>query len=189
MTLNYSAYFGAPEARLASIVDCLLAGMIPDGGFNCRRGPGVRHSSVHTTLSVIEGITSYERSGLHYRLDELRFARESSVEFLLRHHLFRSERGGAVIRAEFLRLHQPTRWYYDILRCLDAVADAQISYDVRMEEAIDVLRRRRFPDGRFPVNRGYPGQTHLPPPRAGTANRWATLGALRVLNAYSADQR
>ena len=189
MALNYSAYFDAPEEQLASIVDCLLAGTIPDGGFNCRRGPGVRHSSVHTTLSVIEGITSYERSGLDYRLDELRLARESSVEFLLRHRLFRSERGGEVIRPEFLRLHQPTRWYYDILRCLDALADAQVPYDARMEEAIDVLRRRRLPDGRWPVSRGYPGQTHLPPPRAGTANRWVTLRALRVLSAYSADQR
>ena len=189
MALNYSAYFGAPEVQLASIVDCLLAARISDGGFNCRRGPDVRHSSMHTTLSVIEGITSYERSGLRYRLDELRLVRESSVEFLLRHRLFRSERGGAVIRSEFLRLHEPTRWYYDLLRCLDALADVQVPYDARMEEAIEVLERRRLPDGRWPVNRGYPGQTHLPPPQAGTANRWVTLRALRVLLAYPSNQR
>lgn len=186
MALNYAAYFGAPPVQLASIVDCLLTERVPDGGFNCRRGPDVRHSSMHTTISVIEGITSYERAGHHHRLDELRSARESSVEFLLRHRLFRSERGGAVIRPEFVRLHQPTRWYYDILRCLDALADARVPYDGRMEEAIAVLQRRRLPDGRWAVNRGYPGQTHLPPPRAGTANRWVTLGALRVLHAYSA---
>lgn len=186
MALNYSAYFGAPQEQLASIVDCLLAAKIPDGGFNCRRGPDVRHSSMHTTLSVIEGITSYEKSGHQYRLDELRSAFDSSVEFILRHRLFRSERGGAVIRSEFVRLHQPTRWYYDILRCLDAFADAHVAYDGRMEEAIAILHRRRIPDGRWPVNRGYPGQTHLPPPRAGTADRWVTLRALRVLDAFAA---
>jgi hypothetical protein len=176
MALNYAAYFGAPEDQLTSIVDCLLAAQFPDGGFNCRRGPDVRHASVHTTLSVIEGITSYEQAGHQHRLDDLRAARDAAVEFLLRHRLFRSERSGAVIRPEFLRLHQPTRWYYDILRCLDALVDAQVPYDDRMEDAID---------GRWPVNRGYPGETHLPPPRPGTANRWVTLRALRVLQAYA----
>ena len=185
MALNYAAWFGAPEDQLTSIVDCLLAAQFPDGGFNCRRGPEVRHASVHTTLSVIEGITSYEQAGHQHRLDDLRAARDAAVEFLLRHRLFRSERSGAVIRPEFLRLHQPTRWYYDILRCLDALVDAQVPYDDRMEDAIDVLRRRRSPDGRWPVNRGYPGETHLPPPRPGTANRWVTLRALRVLQAYA----
>lgn len=186
MALNYSAYFGAPETELASIVDSLLARRISDGGFNCRCGPGVAHSSVHTTLSVIEGITSYEQADYRYRLEELRSARATGVEFLLRHRLFRSERGGTVIRSEFTRLHQPTRWYYDILKCLDALADAQVPYDPRMKEAIEVLESRRRPDGRWPVNRGYPGQTHLPAPRAGTANRWVTLRALRVLEGYSA---
>ena len=181
MVLNYAAYFGAPEEQLTSIVDCLLAGQIPDGGFNCRRGPEVRHSSLHTTLSVIEGITDFERAGCCHRLDELRSARDTSVELLLRHRLFRSERDGAVIRPEFLRLHQPTRWYYDILRCLDALADAQVAYDDRMAEALAALEHRRSPDGRWSVNRSYPGETHLPPPRAGTANRWVTLRALRVL--------
>lgn len=188
MALNYSAYFGAPEAQLASMVDFVVGAQFSDGGFNCRRGPDVRHASMHTTLSVLEGITSYEQAGHHYRLAELRSARDASVEFLLRHRLFRSERNGAVIRPEFLRLHQPTRWHYDILRCLDALADAQVPFDRRMQEAIDVLKQRRLADGRWPVNRGYPGQTHLPPPRPGTADRWVTLRALRVLQAYPTDQ-
>lgn len=184
MGLNYAAYFGAPEDQLASVVDCLLAGRIADGGFNCRRGPEVRHSSMHTTLSVLEGITGYERAGHRYRLDELVAARDSGVEFLLRHRLFRSERTGVVIRPEFLRLHHPARWYYDILRCLDAFAAAGIGPDERMSEALDVLGKRRAPDGRWAANRGYPGETHLPPPQAGTPNRWVTLTALRVLAAY-----
>jgi hypothetical protein len=107
MALNYAAYFGAPEEHLRSVVDCLLAGQIPDGAFNCRRGPEVRHSSMHTTLSVVEGITAYERGGYRYRLDDLLSARTTSVEFLLRHRLYRSERTGAVIRPEFVRLHHP----------------------------------------------------------------------------------
>ena len=184
MALNYAAYFGADEDSLASVVDCLLAGRIADGGFNCRRGPEVRHSSMHTTLSVLEGITGYQRAGHRYRIDDLVAARDTSVEFLLRHRLFRSERTGVVIRAEFLRLHQPTRWYYDVLRCLDAFVAAGVPYDDRMAEALDVLHKRRRADGRWAANRSYPGETHLPPPQAGVPNRWITLGALRVLAAY-----
>lgn len=188
MALNYATYFGAPESELASIVDCLLAGQIPDGGFNCRRGPEVRHSSMHTTLSVLEGITGYERAGYRYRLGDLLAARRTSVEFLLRHRLYRSEHTGAVIRPEFVRLHHPTRWYYDVLRCLDALADARIAYDERMAEAIEVLCRRRAPDGRWSANRSYPGASHLPAPPAGAPNRWITLAALRVLAAYAPDR-
>jgi hypothetical protein len=188
MALNYATWFGAPEDDLASIVDCLLAGRIADGGFNCRRGPEVRHSSMHTTLSVVEGINGYERGGYRYRLGDLLAVRATSVEFLLRHRLYRSERTGAVIRPEFVRLHHPTRWYYDVLRCLDAFADAHIAYDARMDDALGVLLRRRRPDGRWPVNRGYPGETHLPLPQAGTPNRWVTLIALRVLDAYVPDR-
>lgn len=189
MALNYAAYFGAGEDQLASVVDCLLSGRIADGGFNCRRGPEVRHSSMHTTLSVLEGITSYVRAGHQHRREDLLEARASSVEFLLRHRLFRSERTGVVIRPEFLRLHHPTRWHYDILRCLDSLADAGVGHDERMSEALDVLCRRRRPDGRWPVNRGYPGENHLPPPAAGTPNRWITLAALRVLAAYRPEAR
>jgi hypothetical protein len=184
MALNYAAYFGASEESLASVVDCLLSGQIADGGFNCRRGPEVRHSSMHTTLSVLEGITSYQAAGHHHRLDDLLAARDSSVEFLLRHRLYRSEHTGAVIRPEFVRLHHPTRWYYDILRCLDALAAAQVPYDDRMADALGVLHRRRASDGRWPANRSYPGETHLPVTPAGKPNRWVTLAALRVLAAY-----
>ncbi len=189
MVLNYAAYFGAAEEHLVSIVDCLLAGQVVDGGFNCRRGPEVTHSSVHTTLSVIEAVTGYERAGGLHRLEDLRAARSSGVEFLLRHRLLRSERGNEVISPVFLLLHEPTRWHYDILRCLDALADAHVAYDDRMQEALEVLVRRRTPDGRWPVNRGYPGETHVPLPRAGSANRWVTLRALRVLQAYPAGEQ
>lgn len=185
MALRYASYFGATDAGLASVVDFVLGQQLPDGGFNCRsnRG-GARHSSVHTTVSVIEGVTEYERSGGRRRLAALRDARAASIEFLLRHHLYRSERTGAPISPELTRLHHPARWHFDILRGLVALLDAGAPHDPRMDDAVSVVASRRRPDGRWAANRGYPGETHVPPPRAGTPNPWITLDALRVLRAY-----
>ena len=97
MALGYASWFGAAEDELRSVVDFLLRERVTDGGFNCRHNrPGARvtHSSVHTTVCVMEGITDYVRSGAHYRRDELEEAYASSAEFLLRHRLLRSETTG-----------------------------------------------------------------------------------------------
>lgn len=185
MALNYLSYFGAPTADLASVVDFILAQRMSDGGFNCRSNrSGATHSSVHTTVSVIEGITEYLRDGHRYRADELAAASTTSVGFLLRHRLFRSEHTGEPMDPEFTRLHHPARWHFDLLRGLDALRDAGVAYDPRMSDALEILRSRRRDDGRWAASRAYPGATHLPPLRAGQPHPWVTLIALRVLEAY-----
>ena len=185
MAIGYAAYFGAAQDDLASVVDFLLAQRLPDGGFNCRfNRSGARHSSVHTTVSVIEGITEYERRGYHYRLDELASARATAAEFLLRHHLYRSERTGTPMNAEFTRLHHPARWHFDILRGLDALRDADVPHDPRMDDALSVLRDRRADDGRWVANQAYHGATHVRLTPVGRPDPWVTVIALRVLAAY-----
>ena len=185
MTLDYASYYGATSQDLESVVDFLLGQHLPDGGFNCRSNHGgAHHSSVHTTVCVIEAVTEYRCSGHRYRLDELRSAQAGATEFLLRHRLFRSESTGEVMNAEFTRLHHPPRWHFDVLRGLEAMAAAGVPWDPRMEDGVRVLETRRMPDGRWAANRPYPGQTHLPPPRPGLPHPWLTLGALRVLRAY-----
>jgi hypothetical protein len=89
-----------------------------DGGWNCRWPTGATHSSVHTTISVLEGLRHYE---LHRSRDRaaLRRAERRGREFLLAHRLFRSHRTGRVIKPVFLRFAFPPRWHYDILRALD----------------------------------------------------------------------
>jgi hypothetical protein len=125
MALDYCTWFHGPSDRLARIVDFLLGQRLLDGGFNCRANrSGARHSSLHTTTSVLEGINTYLAMGHSHRAEELEEARATAAEFLLRHRLFRSERTGGVIRGEFTRLHHPARWYYDILRGLDEAKDS-----------------------------------------------------------------
>ena len=55
--------------------------------------------------------------------------------------------------------------------------------DPRMTEAVDVVRSKRQPDGRWLLDRIYPGRVHfdLDDP-VGAPSRWNTLRALRVLD-------
>ena len=185
MFLNYAAYFKMEEADLASIVDFLLTEHMMDGGFNCNsNGIGAVHSSMHTTISVLEGILEYARNGYQYRLDELQAAAEQSREFLLQHRLYLSDRTGEVIDKKWLMLSYPSRWKYDILRALDYFQSAGIKYDPRMQDALDVLLSKRRKDYTWPVQAKHPGQTHFDMENTGGPSRWNTLRALRVFKLY-----
>ncbi len=189
MFLTYACYFGAREADLHSVVDFVIEQHMGDGGFNCRANrQGAVHSSMHSTISVLEGIMAYEQGGYRYRLDELLYQAELGRDFLLQHQLFRSDRTGEVIDRRMLMLSFPSRWYYDILRALVYFAAAGVPYDPRMQPALDVLKAKRRKDGRWPVQAKHPGQTHFDMEKAGGPSRWNTLRALNVMSAFDTTQ-
>jgi hypothetical protein len=188
MFLNYASYFGAKEDNLGSIVDFLLSEHMKDGGFNCDSNrKGAVHSSMHSTISVLEGILEYEKNGYRYRLEELQKAVDKSRTFLLQHKLFRSDRTGNIIDKKMLMLSYPSRWRYDILRALDYFRLAEVEYDSRMDDAIDVLLKKRRPDNKWPVQARHPGQTHFDMEKTGKPSHWNTLRALRVLKYFEVN--
>jgi len=185
MVLNYASYFGADKKELRSVVDFILSQRMEDGGFNCRsnRG-GATHSSLHTTLSVLEGIHAYERNNYSYRIEELREARKMSVEFILLHHLFRSHRTGNIIRSEFLKFYYPTRWYYDVLKAMDYFRLSRTRFDQRMTDTIELIVAKKTGDNRWKQSAAHPGEVHFVMEKPGQPGRWNTLRALRVLKHY-----
>ena len=186
MFLNYACYFGIEAEALHSIIDYLIPQQMVDGGFNCEREYSAPvHSSLHSTLSVLEGIHEYLANGYTYRQAELSEIAVLSREFLLQHQLFRSHRSGEVIDPKMLMLSFPPRWRYDILRALDYFQAARIPYDPRMQPALDVLMKKQRADGRWPVQAKHPGGTHFDMEPTGQPSRWNTLRALRVLRFYS----
>lgn len=188
MFLNYACYFGAKENDLKSIVDFLLEEKMKDGGFNCdSNGKGAVHSSLHTTLSMLEGILEYECNGYTYRLNELKLAQQSAHEFILMHKLFRSDKTGKIIHQDFLKFHYPCRWRYDVLRALDYFQLAAIEYDKRMDDAINLVLKKRTKDGLWNLASKYPGQTYFDMEYAGKPSRWNTLRALRVLKHFGIE--
>ena len=179
MVLSILSYFGYDDARVDAIAAHLLEEQMPDGGWNCRRFRGDTHSSVHTTISVLEGLRMYERRARKLRV--VKAAQRRGREFLLVHRLFRSHRTGAIIKPELLRFVFPPRWHYDVLRALDHFQSVQDPRDERLVEALELVRERRGADGRWALQHRYAGKTYFDLERIGAPSRWNTLRALRVL--------
>lgn len=185
MFLNYASYFKVEERKLEPILDFILSQYMPDGGFNCRSNrSGAVHSSLHTTLSVLEGITEYVKNGYRYRLADLKKVAQSSKEFMLLHQLFLSDKTGEIIHKDFLKLSYPGRWKYDILRALDYFQYSHSRWDERMKPAIEMLIQKKTKDNRWKLQAKHPGQVHIEMEKAGKPSRWNTLRALRILKHF-----
>jgi hypothetical protein len=185
MFLNYACYFGANEEDLKSVVDYLMLQQLPDGGFNCHfNRKGAIHSSLHSTLSVAEGIQEYVQKGYKYRVEDLRKAEEESRAFMLEHKLFKSHRTGEIIDKRMLMLSWPSRWRYDILRALDYFRHAGVAFDERMTDAIEIILKKQRDDKTWPLQARHSGQSHFEMETPGKASRWNTLRALRVLEHF-----
>ena len=185
MFLNYASYFKTDEKKLWSTIDFILSQKMKDGGYNCQFiRSGAKHSSLHSTLTTLEGLTEYELNGYTYRLNEVKEAIQSAKEFILLHQLFISDRTGEIIHKDFLRLAYPRRWKYDVLSVLDYFQYSGTPWDERMYPAIEMLIKKRNKDGTWNVQAKYPGQTHFDMEKAGRPSLWNTLRALRVLSYY-----
>lgn len=181
MFLNYASYFNTSEIKLQPVIDSILTEVMPDGGFNCRTTrSGAIHSSLHSTISVLEGFTEFQKAGFTYRKKEISEAIKTGIEFILIHRLFLSNRTGQIIDKNFLKLTYPCRWRYDILRAMDYFQFAGIKWDNRMTEALTYLNKKQNDDGSWNVQAAHAGQVHLTMEKAGKPSKWNTLRMLRI---------
>ncbi|MDO5980076.1 hypothetical protein [Flavivirga spongiicola] len=188
MFLNYASYFKAEESQLKSVIDSLLLEIMADGGFNCRLNrSGAIHSSLHSTLSVLEGCSEYENNGYRYRLEDVKKAIQLAKEFILIHQLFLSDMTGKIIDKRFLQLSYPRRWRYDVLSALDYFQYSKTAWDERMQSAIEIMLKKRNKNGVWNVQAKHSGETHFDMEKAGQPSRWNTLRVLRVLKHFRID--
>ena len=192
MVLSILAHFRYEDDRLDIVAEHLLEQQMADGGWNCQRPYGATHSSMHTTISALEGLREYERHRCETRRGSrarrVRAAQEQGREFLLAHRLFRSHRTGEIIKRDFLRFVFPPRWHYDVLRALDYFQSVGAERDPRLEDAIALLRAKRGADGRWRVESGWRGKTWFELEPVGRPSRWNTLRALRVLRWWEGEK-
>jgi hypothetical protein len=179
--LATGAYFGEVSERL---LDLLLSEQLEDGGWNCD-APQSQRASFHSTICVLEGLLAYEKArGVTAGVTE---ARGRAEDYLLERGMFRSLSTSKVIDEDWLRFSFPPTYHYDVLRGLDYLRSAGVEPDGRVDEAVELVARKRFKNGRWPLENPHPDRVDFDMEgRAGTSSRWNTLRALRVLDWYSA---
>lgn len=178
MLVLLAAAFGHHDPHLDPTVEWLLDQQLADGGWNCesiRRGS--KHGSFHTSITVLEALSTYERGGGPVPVGS---AMERGRRFFLDHRLYRSHRTGEVVDATFGRFPFPPQWHFDVLRGLEHFRAVGADRDERLGDAVEVVRRARRNDGTWPMFRPYPGRYWFAIEERG-ASRWSTLRAMRVL--------
>jgi hypothetical protein len=177
-TIETGAHFGMD---VSAIVERILGERLADGGWNCEVENGSVRSSFDTTINVLDGLLEFERAtGGSAAVSE---ARRSGEEYLLERSLFRRKSTGEVAASAYLDFAFPYYWHYDVLRVLDYFRHSGADPDPRMAEAVEVVRSKRQPDGRWLLDRVYPGRVHFAlEGDVGQPSRWNTLRALRVLD-------
>jgi len=129
---------------------------------------------------VLDGLVEFEqRTGGSPDVAE---ARRSGEEYLLERGLLRRKSTGEVVDPGYLGFAFPYYWHYDVLRALDYFRRAGREPDSRMAEAVDVVKTKQQPDGRWLLDKTYPGRVHFDFEEVGEPSRWNTLRALRVLD-------
>jgi hypothetical protein len=180
LTLSILAYFNITDERLISIAGHLLGQQMEDGGWNCRKPYGAKHSSFHTTLIVLEGFHEYlQKFDEHQK--EILHARDRAVEFLLQHRLYKSHRTGRIVNPQMTQFCFPPRWKYDVMTVLDYLRAADIQKDERMQDAIDLLISKLKNDGTWLLPAPHPGKRFFELEQSGEPSRINTLRGLRIL--------
>ena len=166
----------------------VLGERLADGGWNCEAENGSVRSSFDTTINVLDGLVEFERAtGGSAAVGE---ARRGGEEYLLDRGLFRRQSTGEVADPAYLDFAFPYYWRYDVLRALDYFRRSGVSPDPRMAEAVEVVRSKRQPDGRWLLDRIHPGRVHFAlEGGVGAPGRWNTLRALRVLDWWDRGTR
>ncbi|HZC73702.1 MAG TPA: hypothetical protein VE442_23625 [Jatrophihabitans sp.] len=177
---------GLTNDRTPQLVERLLHWQWPDGGWNCDKDAAADSSSFAETLLPMRGLAAYGS-------EEARQAACRASEVLLSRRLLFRRANGELIRDEFTRLHYPLYWHYDVLGALRGLAELGAVTDERCVAALELLERKRLPDGGWPAERRYYktsdeialGNDYVDWGGTSTRrlNEWTTVDALYVLRA------
>lgn len=187
MLLSFVCYGKIHDEKINEMIDYILAHQFPDGGWNCSwdSGKDPKISSVHTTLSILEGLSEYVKNDYHYKMDEVIKKIPEGIECLLARDLYKDKKTGDVIHHSFIDIHYPSRWKYDILRALEYLVDIKYPYDQRMEDAIKLIIHQ-MKNGYWPKGSRISGLIHFKLENE-RYSRFNTIRALKVLKLYKPE--
>jgi hypothetical protein len=179
---------GLADRRTHDFVERLLHWQWPDGGWNCDKSPKACHSSFMESILPLRALALYDAE---YGHEPARAAARRAAEVFLQRRMHLRRGDGSVIHREFIALHYPLYWHYDVLHGLKVMTEAGFIRDARCAPALDLLMSKRLPDGGWPAERKYYrasdevrlGNDYVDwgGTSAKRSNPWVTADALHVL--------
>lgn len=176
------------DPRVAVLAESLVGWQWPDGGWNCDRTPSAHRSSFNETLGPIWGLHEYAIATTD---SEASAAARRGAELLLEHRVFRALATGEPMHDEWLVMHWPPYWHYEILNAMVILSRLGLAADERAADAVEAIRQRRQRNGRWRAS----SRWWKPPPTTtgggeavdwradASGDRLVTLRALTVLSA------
>jgi len=186
--IYYSLALGLADERTEELAARLIKWQWDDGGWNCDKNPEASKSSFHETLIPLRGLARYAKLSGDPKAER---AVARAGEVFLKRYLYKRSSDGKIMDKNFITLHYPSYWHYDILFGLKVMVEAGLIEDPRCAEALDLLESKQLPDGGFPAEDRYyrvddkklSGHSHVD--WGGTSklrmNPFVTLDALMVL--------
>ena len=188
--LYFLEKLGIADERSNDLVERLLHWQWPDGGWNCDRNPDADTSSFWESRHPMLGLNVYsDRTGDRATKD----AAIRAAEVFLTRHLFLERHSGRVMNEEFVSLHYPLYYHYDVLGGLKTMAEMGMLADPRCQKALDLLETKQLPGGGWAADKRLYKVSSKNETRTdsvdwgGTSktalNEWVTVDALFVLQA------
>jgi hypothetical protein len=178
---------GLTNAQTHEFVERLLYWQWPDGGWNCDKNPDACHSSFMESILPLRALSLYAALEGDPRAAG---AAERAKEVFLSRHLYLRRADGTVMKKEFVALHYPLYWHYDILHGLKVMAETGGIDDPRCRPALELLAEKQLPGGGWPAERKYyrtsdevalgNDSVDWGPTGRKRMNPWVTLDALHV---------
>jgi hypothetical protein len=150
--LYYALTLGLDDERCQELAERLIQWQWPDGGWNCDKKPEAINASYHESLIPLRALALYNQASGD---GVARQAAERAAEIFLKRELFKRQRDGSLINEDFVLLHYPCYWHYDILFGLKVMAESGFISDKRCQAALDLVESKRLPTGGFPAEKKY----------------------------------
>ncbi len=174
------------DSRVRSAFDWLVDHQMDDGGWHCFYEKAFGRG----TLDAWEGLSAFAHLPRTRQTARIRGSVEAGAEFFLERGLLHQ---GKKRYLPWYRTHYPVHYYYDFLVGLDTLTRLGYGDDHRLRPALELLEKKRRPDGKWALDRVHPdlgagaGYRFRRKPKRfaleteGRPSKWITLTALQVL--------
>jgi hypothetical protein len=131
------------DPRVRKTLDWIVKTSHPKGGWTCRYSTG--GPAPGRTLDAWEGLGAFAAYPRSKWTASMQACVERSAEYYLEHELHvQGER-----YEPWYRFHWPVHYYYDLLVGLDCLTALGYGQDRRLGYALDLLRKKQRPDGKW----------------------------------------